>query len=120
MKLIVDMNLSPLWVDYLNEAGISAVHWSSIGEPDAPDAQIMQYAQTNEMIVLTHDLDFGGILAMTKLRRPSVVQIRAIRLSPKEIGRQVVRSLKQMEIELEKGALLTINLERTRLRLLPL
>ncbi len=39
MKLVVDMNLSPIWVGHLKEAGIAAVHWSSVGQPDAPDAE---------------------------------------------------------------------------------
>lgn len=44
MKLLIDMNLSPLWVDFLGSAGIAAVHWASVGECDAPDAAIMAYA----------------------------------------------------------------------------
>lgn len=31
MKLIVDMNLSPRWVDLLVSVGFEAAHWSSIG-----------------------------------------------------------------------------------------
>jgi predicted nuclease of predicted toxin-antitoxin system len=31
MKLLVDMNLSPRWVNLLAEAGIDAVHWSALG-----------------------------------------------------------------------------------------
>lgn len=44
MKLLVDMNLSPHWVDRLSAAGLSAVHWSGIGRMDAPDVEIMAYA----------------------------------------------------------------------------
>ncbi|MDR1307614.1 MAG: DUF5615 family PIN-like protein [Treponema sp.] len=40
MKILVDMNLSPRWVDFLSGNGIEAVHWSSIGPPDAPDTGI--------------------------------------------------------------------------------
>jgi len=31
MKILVDMNLSPKWVDYLSGNNIEAVHWSFIG-----------------------------------------------------------------------------------------
>src|SRR6218665_2467579 len=31
MKLLVDMNLSPRWVDVLADAGIEAAHWSAVG-----------------------------------------------------------------------------------------
>jgi uncharacterized protein DUF5615 len=43
MKLLVDMNLSPRWVDVLADAGIEAAHGSTLGASNAPDAQIMAY-----------------------------------------------------------------------------
>ncbi len=115
MKLLIDMNLSARWVKRLTEEGIAAVHWSAVGQANAPDTQIMRYAREHEMIVLTHDLDFGAILAATKQPRPSVVQIRAANLSPSVIGPLVIANLKVRAAELEAGALLTIDLESARL-----
>lgn len=120
MKLIVDMNLSPRWVGVLKNAGIEAVHWSTLGPNNAPDSEIMAYANANNYIVLTHDLDFSAILAATHGEKPSVVQIRAEDVSPDVIGQQVISALHQMALELEEGALLTIDPSRTRLRVLPL
>lgn len=80
----------------------------------------MAYAAANGCVVLTHDLDFGAILAATQGRKPSVVQIRAEDVSPDVIGRQIVVALRQMATELEAGALLTVDPGRTRLRILPL
>lgn len=120
MKLLVDMNLSPRWVALLADAGIQAEHWSMIGAYSAPDPEIMAYANANNFVVLTHDLDFGAILAATHGEKPSVVQIRAEDVSPDVIGRQVIAALRQMASELEEGALLTIEPNRTRMRLLPL
>jgi predicted nuclease of predicted toxin-antitoxin system len=31
MKLLLDMNLSPTWVGFLEENGFEAVHWSTVG-----------------------------------------------------------------------------------------
>lgn len=120
MKLLVDMNLSPRWVVALADAGIEAVHWSMLGAMNAPDPEIMAYATDNDYVVLTHDLDFGAILAATHGEKPSVVQIRAEDVSPDVIGAQVVAALRQMASELEEGALLTVDPNRTRLRVLPL
>lgn len=120
MKLLVDMNLSPQWVSMLANAGIAAEHWSSIGAANAPDSEIMSHAKANGYIVLTHDLDFSAILAATHGEKPSVVQIRAEDVSLKAIGSQVVSALLQMVSELEEGALITVDPNRTRLRLLPL
>ncbi|MCK6450316.1 MAG: DUF5615 family PIN-like protein [Alphaproteobacteria bacterium] len=120
MKLLVDMNLSPRWAAVLAEAGFEAVHWSTIGAPDAPDREVMAFAKSHDLVVLTHDLDFGAILAVTQGRKPSVVQIRSQNLSPDLIGRAVTDALRQMIEELRSGALLTIEPGQARLRLLPL
>ncbi len=59
MKLLLDMNLSPSWVDFLENAGFQSVHWSNIGSHDAPDKEIMTWAKANGYVVFTHDLDLN-------------------------------------------------------------
>ena len=120
MKLLVDMNLSPSWVKLLAGAGIDAVHWSLLGAASAPDTEIMAYAGAHSYVVLTNDLDFSAILATTHGEKPSVVQIRSDDLSVNTIGKQVISALSQATVDLDEGALLTIDPTRTRLRLLPL
>jgi predicted nuclease of predicted toxin-antitoxin system len=120
MKLLVDMNLSPRWVERLAEAGFEAEHWSAIGPDTASDAAILAYAGAHRCVVLTHDLDFGSILAATNDAGPSVVQLRADDVSPEAIGLSVVAALRQMAVELHAGALVTVDPGRTRLRVLPL
>ena len=120
MKLLVDMNLSPRWVEALADAGIESAHWSTIGALTAPDPEIMAYAKTHGYVVLTHDLDFGAILAATHGDKPSVVQIRATNVAPEVIAAHVITAVRQLGSELEAGALLTVEPGRTRARLLPL
>jgi predicted nuclease of predicted toxin-antitoxin system len=120
MKILVDMNLSPRWLVPLQQAGFEAVHWSTVGPLNAADDRIMGYAGAHDFVVLTHDLDFGAILAVTHGDKPSVVQIRAQDVRPEAIGLQVVAALRQMQPELMAGALLTVDSNRTRMRVLPL
>ena len=80
----------------------------------------MTFAKVNGYVVLTHDLDFGAILAATNGDKPSVVQIRSEDVSPEAIGGLIVNALRQMGAELRAGALLTVEPSRTRLRVLPL
>lgn len=119
MKFLIDMNLAPRWSDWLVGAGQEAVHWSAVAPGNATDAEIMAYAKVHDLIVLTHDLDFGAILAATQGDKPSVVQIRAEQTSPEAIGPQVLAALRQMAMELEYGALVTVEPTRLRVRLLP-
>ena len=120
MKLLVDMNLSPKWAGFLVTAGFDASHWTVLGAANAPDSEIMQWARERGYVVLTSDLDFGTILAVTHGDKPSVVQLRSDNLTYEMIGKQVVDALRQLEGELESGALVTIEPTRTRLRILPL
>jgi predicted nuclease of predicted toxin-antitoxin system len=120
MKILIGMNLSPSWAKVLNEAGIEAIHWSEVGPATTPDPAIMAYATANGFVILTNDLDFGIALAIADREKPSVAQIRGEDLRPVSIGTHVVPALRQMQVELDAGALLTIDPKRTRLRLLPL
>ena len=45
MKVLVDMNLSPCWMELLADVDIEAVHWSSIGAANARDVDIMGVAR---------------------------------------------------------------------------
>ncbi len=120
MKIVIDMNLSPRWAGFLNEAGFDAAHWSSIGAANALDTVIMIYAKESKSVILTHDLDFGAILAATNGDAPSVVQIRAGDLSPETIGISIINALNQSQAALTDGALLTVDPKRTRITMLPI
>lgn len=119
MKLLVDMNLSPRWIPFLRDAGWEATHWSTVGKAGASDSEVMTFAAANGYVVLTNDLDFAAILAASHHKKPSVAQIRAQDLSPNIIGAQIVAALRHVQTELDAGALLTIESDRTRIRVLP-
>jgi len=120
MKILVDMNLSPSWSNFLIEKGIETIHWSSIGSHDSTDEEIFSFAKSNDFTILTSDLDFGFILAITNGKKPSVIQIKAGALSSKKIGGIVVSTIKLLTADIEQGALITIDAHKTRVSLLPL
>jgi predicted nuclease of predicted toxin-antitoxin system len=120
MKILIDVNLSPLWVSFLCNAGFDAIHWSSVGSTSAPDSDIMKYASDKQFVILTHDLDFGSMLAVNAFDGPSVVQIRAQDVLPDRIGGTVVQALRVTETQIKRGALVTIDAERHRVRMLPI
>ena len=120
VRLVIDMNLSIEWVMFLEQAGYSAVHWSKVGDPRAPDSMIMNWAVAEERLVFTHDLDFGTALALTHAAGPSVLQVRGQRVLPEYMGPLVLGAIKQFEAELLAGALVVIEQSRNRVRILPL
>jgi predicted nuclease of predicted toxin-antitoxin system len=118
MNILIDMNLSPDWVKVFENNNIKAVHWSAIGEPTAPDKQIMSWAKENGSIVFTHDLDFGAILASTNADGPSVIQVRTQDVSPQHLSEIVLKTLKQYSQQLERGALIAVDEIKSRVRIL--
>ncbi|VAW38304.1 hypothetical protein MNBD_CHLOROFLEXI01-218 [hydrothermal vent metagenome] len=42
MKFVIDMNLSPSWIEYFTQQGWEAEHWSTIGTANALDEEIMR------------------------------------------------------------------------------
>ena len=120
MKIIVDMNLSPAWCTLLNTSGHEALHWQFVGSPSATDATLLAWARDNGFVVFTNDLDFGTILAATSTWSPSVVQLRGKDVTPQSAGAYLVAAIACYASELKKGALLTIDQERCRVRMLPI
>jgi predicted nuclease of predicted toxin-antitoxin system len=120
VKIVLDMNLSPEWAGFLISNGIDAVHWYSKGNVDASDAEILTWARKNGRIVFTHDLDFGIALALSKESGPSVIQIRSQNITPRHLGKMVVQVLHDHAEIIERGALLTIDEAKARVRILPI
>lgn len=119
MKLLIDMNLSPEWVNIFIQQGWEALHWSEVGDPRASDDVIMAWARENGCIVFTHDLDLGTILATTHADGPSVIQVRTQDIMPQTLGGRLVQILRQYKAMLEKGALITVDEAKSRVRILP-
>ena len=114
------MTLSPAWVEVFEPQGWQAVHWSTAGDPRAPDKTIMEWANNHDYVVFTHNLGFGTLLAATQAQRRSVIQISAQDVLPEYLGNRLVQLLRQFEPMLETGALITIDEIRARVRILPI
>jgi len=120
MKILVDMNLAPAWVAVLRKHGYEAVHWSAVGDGRAPDRVVMQWAREHGYVVLTHDLDFGAMLAATGGESPSIIQVRTQDVFPGHLEGLLLRVLKEHEAVIETGAILVVEEARARVRVLPL
>ncbi len=120
MKYVVDMNLEPGWADALTAEGLEAQHWSTIGDIQAADEDIAGWAARHDCCVITQDLDFGRILALSGSSRPSVVILRSRNSRPMRSLRDVVWILREYTVELTEGAILVLERDSHRLRILPL
>ena len=120
MRFLIDMNLSPRWVEFLTAAGHDAVHWSSVGAADAPDRALIDFAGQDGRVILTQDLDFGTILAVGGLEAPSVMQFRSQAVLPASAGAALLAAIAAAEEHLAAGALVTVDSNGHRVTVLPI
>ncbi len=80
----------------------------------------MDWARQQGYIVITHDLDFGTLLATTQAKGPSVVQVRTQAVSPQHLRDLIVSTIQRFSGILGEGALISVDERRAKTRILPL
>lgn len=120
MKLLLDMNIPPSLAVSLGSAGFQATHWSEVGDPRASDEAVLEWARANLFVLITHDLDFGALLAAGGELTPSVLQLRTGDLAPDAYAPILTAALNQVRDALEAGSLVTVSPSEARIRILPL
>lgn len=84
-----------------------------------PDIEIVEMARKNEEIILTHDLDFGQILAFSKEPSPSVIIFRISKVNAEVFFDLLNDNLEQIKNDLLKGAIVIFKHNSIRIRRLP-
>ena len=113
------MGISETTVKFLIASGHEAVHLREQGLHRLPDAQIMEKAQAEDRVVLTVDLDFGELHALSGAISPSVILIRTRKKTPAVINQKLTAVLAECESDLLAGAILLIEDAGYRVRRLP-
>ena len=100
--------------------GHDAVHLIEEAMDRASDLEIVEKALNEHRIILTHDLDFGMLLALSGARMPSVVIFRLENMRPDNVNRFCERAIDRFSDSLEKGAILSVGDKRIRCHELPI
>jgi predicted nuclease of predicted toxin-antitoxin system len=106
MKFLADMGISPRSVTFLHGLGHDAVHLHAQGLDRMEDSAIMSKAQEEGRVLLTHDLDFGELIAASGARLPSVVIFRLRNMRPERVNRYLESIVSQHTELLEQGAII--------------
>ena len=86
LSFVIDMNFSPVWVEFLSALGWSSDHWSSVGDPRAEDDEIMEWSRLNRRAVFTRDLDFATALALTQAPERAARLVGSVQASREVLG----------------------------------
>ena len=120
MRFLADMGISPKTVAFLQNLGHDAVHLHDQDLDRLEDPAILAKAQEEDRILLTHDLDFGELIAMSGARLPSIVVFRLRNMRPEMVSRYLQGIIDQHGESLEKGAIISVTEGQVRVRVLPL
>ena len=120
MNFLADMGISPKTVEFLQHLGHQVVHLQQQGLHRLKDHQILEKAREEGCILLTHDLDFGDLLAASGADLPSVVIFRPRNMRPEHLNDYLFKIISQYPKALENGAIITVTEGRIRTRPLPL
>ena len=90
------------------------VTWSGDWEQDPGDAEILALAFEEGRVLVTLDKDFGELAVVRGHPHAGIVRLVGFRAG--ELGPTCVRIFDSYEVELSRGALLTVTPERVRIR----
>lgn len=120
MKFLIDMGISPKSSAFLKSLGYDTQHVQEVGFNRSSDEAILAKARKEGRIVLTHDLDFGEIVAAGKSALPSVVIFRLRNMRPERVNRYLLEVIKRLEQPLLNGVIISVTEGLIRSRALPI
>ena len=121
MRFLVDANLSPRLAERLRREGHDAVAVGEVGLAGASDDDILNHAIASERVIISHDTDFGSLLAFRRLGAPSFILIRSSDpLTPDEQADLIADNLDVVSDDVAAGAIIVFARGRLRSRRLPL
>jgi predicted nuclease of predicted toxin-antitoxin system len=120
MRFLADAGVSPKTVEFLKRLGHEAVHARTLGLQRARDSEPIERSRADSSVVVTFDLDFGDILALGVLDKPSVIILRLADERTESVNQRLSAVLAERCADLESGALILVEDARYRVRKLPI
>ena len=119
MRFLADMGVDRRTVRWLQQNGDDATHIGDEGLHRLPDSDIFDKADAERRVILTFDLDFGEIAALSRGRIVSVVLFRLRNTRTPHVIDRLASALSFREA-LEHGAVVVVEESRCRVRRLPI
>jgi predicted nuclease of predicted toxin-antitoxin system len=114
------MGLARSTVAFLRDQGYDAIHLRDQGLQHLKDEKIIEKARAESQVILTHDLDFSRIVALSRANTPSVITFRLSDMRPTQVNHYLAQVLVHFVTQLEAGTLISVNELGIRARLLPI
>lgn len=120
MKALLDMPVSPRLIEVLEAYSHEGVHAHQIGESRTADVDLLALARREGRIVITADLDFPRLLALSAADGPGLILFRGGNYSDAEMCNLLERVLDQIAPEVLEHSVCVVDKKRVRVTRLPL
>ena len=120
MKALLDMPVSPVLLDILQAYGHSGVHAYQIGQSRASDEELLRIARQEDRIVITADLDFPQLLALSHADGPGIILFRGGNYSDAEMCDLLEQVLQTVPPTTLERSICVVDKRRIRVTSLPL
>ena len=120
MRFLADMGVAQRIVQWLCSEGHDAVHLREERLHRLPNGEIFEKAVAERRIILTFDLDFGEIVALSGGQQVSVILFRLHNTRTPHVIERLKKVLQESSSVLEDGAVIVVEESRHRTRRLPM
>ena len=120
MNFLLNMNVHRDMAAPLKKRGHVCRHIGDIGMSRAKDVEIVVEAKKAGEVIITHDLDYGHLLAFSGEKAPSVIILRLRNLRTDEVISRIDAVWKDIESPLMDGAIVSLSDKSLRIRNLPI
>ena len=91
-----------------------------IGQQRATDGELLNIAQRGEQVIITADLDFPRLLALSSERGPGIILFRGGNYSDQEMRDLLDRVLREVSEDKSRQSVCVVDKKRVRITPLPL
>lgn len=120
MKFLADMGISMRTVLWLRSNDYNVIHLREVDLQRSTDEEILVKARIEGRVVLTMDLDFGYLMAVSKENLPSVIIFRLTDDRFEIVNNRLAEVLIQCKNDLTSGCIISVNDNTIRIRRLPI
>lgn len=114
------MPVSASLVSVLEAYGHEGVHAQQLGLDRAPDEDLLELARLEQRVIVTADLDFPRILALSAAEGPGLILFRGGTYTDEEMRGLLERVLEAVEPEALENSICVVDKQRVRITRLPL
>jgi len=120
VKTLLDMPVSSALLDVLRRHGHEGVHAHHIGKDRASDRELLEVARGEGRVIITADLDFPRLLALSEAEGPGVILFRGGNYSDTEMCDLLERGPREVPPEVLERSVSVVDRRRIRVTRLPI